>query len=508
MLQLIDRFLNQITMYRLVLYGLLLLVFNALLLALFNFLPFTAGQLFFSLLVLLGFSYLFNQLFAGLFKAVVNSESAAITALILTLISSPLSRVGDVWLLLLLAFLAMASKYLLAIKKKHLFNPAAAAALLFSLLGLGLVNWWVATPLMLPVVTVLGLLVVRKIRRFPLLWSFLLASLLSITWHNRLMLGSGLQLTELWWEVLRSWPLVFFATIMLTEPLTMPPRKRSQILYGLVVGFLFGSNFHWGPFYSTPQLALLVGNLLAYFVSSKQKLTLHLKEKILHGQDIYELVFQPDQPLQFQAGQYLEWTLGMHKTDSRGNRRYFTVASAPTQADLRLVVKITAPASQFKQTLLNMQKGEQLVAANLAGDFVLPADKKEKLVWIAGGIGVTPFLSMTRFLLDQKEKREVHFFYAGSQVTDFIHQDLWSQAEQELGFKTHYVLTQKQAAPKNWQGYVGYLTAEILQRELGKDNNYRYYLSGPNQMVDAYKALLLKMGVKSRQIMTDYFPGF
>lgn len=494
-------------MYRLLLNGLLMLLLVATVFSFFGFLPFTSPQLLFSALILIIFAYLFNLFFSKFLSIPINSESAVISALILTFISSPATNFSEIISLIVLAFLAMLSKYLLVIKRKHIFNPAAVSAFIFTLLGLSTISWWVATPSLLPFVSVLGFLVVKKIRRFPLLFAFLFASFLSISFNNQLYTLSFESYWSSWWSVLQSWPIVFFAAIMLTEPLTMPPHRQSQIIYGLLVGIIFGINFQWGVLYSTPQLALLIGNFFSFLLSSKQKLILTLEKKIEHGDDLYEFIFLPNQKLFFQAGQYLEWTLPQLISDNRGNRRYFTIASSPLDEEIHLVVRIGQPASSFKQGLLTMEKGQQLLAGQLAGDFLLPKQKNKKMVWIAGGIGITPFISMTKFLLSEGKKRQINFFYTSGQEKDFIFKELWEHASKKLGMKLHYVLTDKDS-PKNWAGLRGRLTTSRLRKLLGELNDKIYYLSGPNLMVDAYKDLLLNAGVKRSQIMTDYFPGF
>ena len=83
-------------------------------------------------------------------------------------------------------------------------------------------------------------------------------------------------------NVSASTPLVFFATVMLTEPLTTPPTTALRIPYGILTGILFAPAIHFGGIYSTPELSLVIGNVFSYLISPKKKLTLALKniEKI------------------------------------------------------------------------------------------------------------------------------------------------------------------------------------------------------------------------------------
>src|SRR5206468_3175549 len=72
-------------------------------------------------------------------------------------------------------------------------------------------------------------------------------------------------------------PMLFFAFVILTEPLTTPPTRRLQVFYGGLVGFLFTPQFHIGALYTTPEIAILIGNVFSYLVSPKIKLMLQLK---------------------------------------------------------------------------------------------------------------------------------------------------------------------------------------------------------------------------------------
>ena len=132
-------------------------------------------------------------------------------------------------------------------------------------------------------------------------------------------------------QILLNSPTLFFAFVMLTEPLTTPPRRRLQTWYGGIVGFLFSPQVHLGGLFTTPEIALVLGNIFSYIVSPKEKLVLKLKEKLRVAPDIYEFLFTPQHKLAFEPGQYMEWTLAQKQPDSRGSRRYFTLASSPTE---------------------------------------------------------------------------------------------------------------------------------------------------------------------------------
>ncbi|MCL5675600.1 MAG: oxidoreductase [Patescibacteria group bacterium] len=501
----VDDFLNNTTMYRLVLYCLLALTFVAFVFSFFGVLPYEPFSFLFSVLFIISVSWLANTLFSKVFQTPTNIESVYISALILALIIAPPKTLADAVFLFWAGVLAMASKYIVAFKSKHLFNPVALAVFLTAFFLKQSANWWVGTASMLPFVFVLGLLIVRKIKRADLVVSFFLSSLLVIL-GSTLLKGGDLILV-LQKAVFHS-PLLFFSFIMLTEPLTTPPTRRLQIYYGFVTGIIFAPQFHLGNWYSTPEEALLIGNLFSYLVSPKEKLILTLKEKIPIASDIYNFIFSTDKKINYKPGQYLEWTLAHENPDQRGNRRYFTIASSPTENDLIIGVKFYQPASSFKKNLLAVSGSTNIVASQLSGDFVMPDNPSQKLVFIAGGIGVTPFRSMIKYLLDTGQKRDIVLFYAVKKESDIVYKEIFENARKILGIKTVYVASDTGSVSPNWQGKTGYLTSQTISEEVPDYKERTFYLSGPRSLVDFFQKDLQELGLKKEQIKTDYFPGF
>ncbi len=503
MIRFIDNQLNRITMYRLVLFYLIFLLIVAFFISIANPSsdPFALAL---TVAFLLAVSAVTNCVFANIFKVPTNVESVYITALILALIITPIQSLNDLWFLAWAAILANASKYIIAIKGKHLFNPAAFAVALTYFTINQSASWWVGSGAMLAFVIFGGLLVVRKLGRFDTVLSFLIAAVATILVSSLFTGADFIASTQK--QILYS-PLLFFAFVILTEPLTTPPTRRLRIVYGALVGFLFTPQFHIDGFYLTPEVAILIGNLFSYIVSSKDKLVLKLKEKNRIAPDTYEFIFPAPRRFGFVPGQYMEWTLAHPDTDDRGNRRYFTLASSPGERNLRLGVKFNQKSSTFKKALLAIDKDTEIVASQLAGDFVLPDDPQQKVVLIAGGIGVTPFRSMIKSLLDSRQRRPITLFYTATTVNDFVYKDVFDRAQYELGIKTIYSVTDNSNLPSSWTGKVGRLSAEMIRSAVPDYRNCLFYISGSRSMVDSLTYTLHKLGVASYQIKTDYFAG-
>lgn len=491
-------------MYRLVLYYLVTLVSVAAIFGFFGILPYNPANLAFSTLLILATGYLTNTVFAKSFDAIPNVESVYITGLILALIVTPVAPTDSagVGFLIFVSAWAMASKYLFAIGKKHIFNPAAFGVAFGALVLTQSASWWVGGNLpLLPFVLIGGLLIVRKLRRFDLVITFSVVSLLT----TMLTVGTGSPLTALTQTFFHS-PFFFLALVMLTEPLTMPPSRWLRMLYAAIVGFLFAPNIHIGSFYFTPELALLIGNVFVYIVSPKGRFMLTLLEKNTLAADTYEFIFASDRPLAFLPGQYLEWTLASSLNDTRGNRRFFTIASSPTEETVRLGVRFYKPASTFKRTLWALPEHAVVSASHTGGDFVLPKDKKKKLAFIAGGIGVTPFRSMAQYLIDTNDARDITLLYSNKTASEIAYAETFAAAKEKIGMRTVYALTNELTPVPNT--YSGFIDAALIEREIPDYKDRIFYLSGPHSMVETFKTTLRDMGISRFNIKADYFPGF
>ncbi len=503
MLNFIDAFLDGITMYRLVLYYLIILVIVALILSLFGTLPFSPFDLAFSTIFIVCFCYISNKIFSYIFKAPTNVESVYITALILTLIITPNSSFHSLPFFGFASLLAISSKYILAIGKKHLFNPVAIAVVLTAI-GLGhSASWWTGTNWMVPFVVSGGLLVARKIQKEDMIIVFFIAALLESVLFG---LGRGTDVFETLKRVALNSSLLFLGFVMLTEPLTTPPTKKLQILYGALVGFLFSPQIHLGSIYSTPEIALVIGNIFSYIVSPKLKLTLKLGEKRAIGSDILDFVFKAQSKPVFTPGQYMEWTLSHKNTDSRGNRRYFTIASSPTEENIRLGIKFYPQGSSFKRAMANLDANTTLIGSQLAGEFTLPKDQNRKLVFIAGGIGITPYRSIIKYLLDTNEKRDIIMLYSNKMESEIAYRNIFDAASSNLGIKTVYTLTEQTGS--TWRGRSGRIDARMITEEVPDYAERLFYLSGPHAMVAAFEQVLLGVGISRKNIKIDFFPGF
>lgn len=498
----LDKFLNKITMYRLMVYTLSAYVCLGIIFAFMGRVSSSPTALVVSLGLILTAAYVTDRGLGVLFRVPTNMESSLITSLIIFLIVQPAHTVAGALALVLAGAVSSLSKFLLAWNGKHIFNPAAFAAAVISLTGLQATTWWVGGSNFWPFTLVLGLLVVRKIRRLPLFITFIVVDitlqlLLYAHGHQPLWIATK--------HALIASPLIFLSTIMLTEPASMPPRRNLQMAFGALVAVLYATAWHIGPLTIYPEVALLLGNIFAFIVSPKFRVRLTLKEVQKVSDRVYSYAFQPEHRFNFLPGQYMDWTLAHVPYDSRGNRRTFTIASSPTEPVVHLGMKYYEPASMYKAAFERLQPGDTIYAGQIAGNFTLNGNENKKLVFVAGGIGVTPFRSMVKYLTDKGLQSDVVLLYVVADPQELAFMQEFRAAE-AVGVRTIPVVTNSQlAAP-------GMLSASLntdLLRQLVPDHAERiFYVSGPNLMVDATKRYLRDLGVPKRHIKTDHFSGY
>lgn len=219
--------------------------------------------------------------------------------------------------------------------------------------------------------------------------------------------------------------------------------------------------------------------------------------------NIYSFFFSKPPAFKHVAGEYVELSLDVNNTDERGNRHWFTVASSPTEAELMFTTKLPTKhqrTSSFKQHLLTMTPGDKAQISPPMGDFVLPKTSSQPLLFVAGGIGITPFRSMAKYIQDKKLSYPIQLIYAASKEEEFVFTEL-------LG--SIFDLTQVVSKPsKAWTEQVGHLNAAKLSELVPALDEKLIYLSGPKPMVKSLQDQLIASGIAKHLVKIDDFPGY
>jgi ferredoxin-NADP reductase len=495
----LDRLLGRVTMYMLVIIALAVLGVVAIVLSLLGWFNFGPLEILASAAVLIVVSHLSNWLIGRVFRVAPQTGSSLITALLLLFIFVPTIDPVGLGMLALAALAANATKYVLAVRGRHIFNPAAAGAFIVGMLPFlsgTFVTWWLGTAIMLPFTAVAAFLILFRTRKLLLGVTFIVVATLGWGVTSVINLGS---FTDGMAFALLQYPAVFFAGFMLSEPLTLPPRRWQQLAEAVLVGVLFAGSFSvFGLFSASPQFALLVGNLFAFFFGQRRGIRLSYVGKKQLAPTSWEFDFEPVQPVRFTPGQFMELTVPHPKPDTRGWRRVFSIASAPG-GTVKFGIRLPERSSSFKRALLALEPGARVSATSVGGDFVLPAGDAPLLL-VAGGIGITPYISQ----LEQLGSRDVALVYAVSTPDDLAYADVLATTSCAVTV----VSAEKPAKlPKGWTWIEAQrLTGDQLLAAVPDAKTRHTYLSGTPAMVGALKGALRRAG--ARRIHTDVFIGY
>jgi len=207
----------------------------------------------------------------------------------------------------------------------------------------------------------------------------------------------------------------------------------------------------------------------------------------------------------FRAGQAV--SLGLidpPETDAKGNSRTFSLASAPSDSPLQVATRMRDTA--FKRVLGALEPGAAVKLRGPMGNFTLPDDASRPVVLLAGGIGVTPFMSMLREEERQGSKRERLLLYSNRSRADapFL-AELEGLAGAGSGLRMVASITEHAPAAATAGGIAD---PEFLRRELVGVSAPVYYLAGPPAMVAALRQALTAMGANVSDIRIDEFYGY
>jgi ferredoxin-NADP reductase len=219
-------------------------------------------------------------------------------------------------------------------------------------------------------------------------------------------------------------------------------------------------------------------------------------------ENITTFYFKPEKPVHFTAGQFAEWTIKHPDPDKRGIKHWFTISSSPTEELLSITTKYAGEgkSSTFKQTLFDLQPGDEILMSDPMGDFVLPKLIQTPLIFVAGGIGLTPYHSIFEWMAATGEKRDIKFIYGVRNEDEIIFQETFDK----IGIKPTVVVSDPSPA---WGGERGRINMELILG-LGEPNDDSLiYVSGPEPMVEGLEADFKKAGL-GQQFVGDYFPNY
>jgi ferredoxin-NADP reductase len=232
-----------------------------------------------------------------------------------------------------------------------------------------------------------------------------------------------------------------------------------------------------------------------------------LQERRQETSDVMSFVFAlKEQPFTFKAGQFVFFELDeLTFPDERGKRRHFTLSSAPSeQGSVMFTTRLRG--SGFKETLRQAPSGYELTMETARGGFTLPAEGPSQHIFIAGGIGITPYRSLWREAFNTQRPLNATLFYFNRAIADIAFGHELTDITQAMpSFKCVHVLSETE---QGWTGETGRLSEALLQKHTPDFKSSWCWLSGPPPLVNSYKELLMQLDVSEDTIKTDSFTGY
>ncbi len=233
--------------------------------------------------------------------------------------------------------------------------------------------------------------------------------------------------------------------------------------------------------------------------------TSKLLEKIRRSSDTTSYRFSRPSEYEFKAGQWFTVTLS---TSGGPLDHHFSHADSPTESFVELTTRLTG--SDFKNLLDALPIGAEVEIEGPYGRFLFGYDTP-RIVFLTGGIGVTPVRSMLRYLADTDgagriEGQEITVFYGSMTEDGIVYEDEFDEFERKIaGLRVIHVITNPTEA---WNGHGGFITADIVRAEITDPKGCTYYVVGPPPMITAMDRVMAQLQIPQDQTIVESFAGY
>jgi ferredoxin-NADP reductase len=218
--------------------------------------------------------------------------------------------------------------------------------------------------------------------------------------------------------------------------------------------------------------------------------------------------FERPSTFDFKPGQAVDMTLlDPPETDPEGNIRTFSIASSPFENELIFATRMRNTA--FKRSLAKIPLGTSVKIDAAMGSFTLHKNAAKPAVFLAGGIGITPFMSIVRQADHDRLPHKLYLFYSNRRPEDAAFLDSLQALEKtNPNFRFIGTMTEMLLSRKEWKGDTGFINKEMLSRHLAELQGPIYYVAGPPSMVTSMRKMLADAGVDEDDIRTEEFAGY
>jgi ferredoxin-NADP reductase len=218
--------------------------------------------------------------------------------------------------------------------------------------------------------------------------------------------------------------------------------------------------------------------------------------------------FEKPEQFYFKPGQSADLTLfNPPETDAEGNTRTFSIASSPFENQLMFATRMRDTA--FKRSLKQVPLGTEVKIDPPMGSFTLHKNSAKPAVFLAGGIGITPFFSMVRQADHDRLLHKLHLFCSNRRPEDAPFLDTLQMLEKSSpNFQLVCTMTEMPKSKKEWKGETGLINQEMLSRYLTNLQGPIYYIAGPPAMVAGLRKMLVAANVDEDDIRAEDFAGY
>jgi len=211
------------------------------------------------------------------------------------------------------------------------------------------------------------------------------------------------------------------------------------------------------------------------------------------AENITTFLFEPEIPVTWEAGQFMIYSLPHENEDIRGRQKFFTISAAPFEKRPRISTRIFDRPSSFKNALNRMKIGDMILAKGPDGDFVID-NVEQNSVFLAGGIGITPYRSIILDLDHQNKPMNITLLFSNKTSAFPFKKELDEVVKKRKDLKIHYLNKR--------------IDEETIKEHVPNIKSSIFYVSGPDAMVEEMLEVLKSLEIKEENIKSDYFSGY
>lgn len=226
------------------------------------------------------------------------------------------------------------------------------------------------------------------------------------------------------------------------------------------------------------------------------KLNAEIQDIRKETHDVKTFKLDPEKKVKFTPGQYCLVSIVDSEEEER---KPFTYASSPTKNYVELTVK---KIGEFTTSLHNLEVGNKLELDGPRGESLnFDETVEEDVVFLAGGSGITPFMSAMRYALDKDLENEMTLIFSNRTERDIIFEEELNKIDKRKGFKVVKTLTNHW--PGGWEGETGLIDSAMINKYVENLGEKIWYICGPPPMIDSMNEILEKLGISQRRVMYE-----